>query len=208
MLFLQIWEDCVNKGHPGQEHQSMQRWVTLYFTSSDFIRIDWTGSLKSDQSVHYGKWSCFYKSPPLLPFWIPNQSIPNGFYNGLKCHQTVWCQIKTDYFNLHESPTLLLHKIHVFALQLYASIWSGCVFLHTAIYRTAVLTSIMTISSFNLSKWCTAEYPHFFTPLWWWFQDCTLMILKVKLLKARCWHCCHWPNQNGEHHTTATMCFK
>lgn len=25
LLFLQIWEDCVNKGDPGQEHQPMQR---------------------------------------------------------------------------------------------------------------------------------------------------------------------------------------
>lgn len=28
-LLLQIWEDCINKGHPGQEHQSVQRSVRI-----------------------------------------------------------------------------------------------------------------------------------------------------------------------------------
>lgn len=62
----------------------------------------------------------------------------------------------------------------------------------------------------HLYKWCTARVPLFwFTSLWRWFQDCTLMILWVKqLLKARCLHCCHWTNQTGERRTIGTMCFK
>lgn len=36
-----------------------------------------------------------------------------------------------------------------------------------SVYNTTVLTAIMTTSSFNLSKWCTARVPLFcFTSLW------------------------------------------
>lgn len=33
LLFLQIWENCVNKGYIGQEHQSVQRWVKFFSAS-------------------------------------------------------------------------------------------------------------------------------------------------------------------------------
>lgn len=42
------------------------------------------GSLKADQWVHYREWFCFYISLPLVHFCIPTESIPKGFYYGLK----------------------------------------------------------------------------------------------------------------------------
>lgn len=39
LLFLQIWKDCVNKGHPGQEHQSMQRWVRFHWLCPVWLAV-------------------------------------------------------------------------------------------------------------------------------------------------------------------------
>lgn len=96
------------------------------------------------------------------------------------------------------------HNVHVFASCV---LLCGKALRFYTVYILTMLTAILTMSFFNLSKWCTARVPWFcITVLWGWFQDRTLMILRVKqLLKARCLHCCHWPNQNGEHHTIATI---
>lgn len=106
--------------------------------------------------------------------------------------QTVWHQNITNDFNLCKPGSG-----HVFA---------SCVLLCVS----SVLHCVQHNSIDCQNEHVITRVPLFwFGSLWRWFQNCTIMILRVKLiLKARCLQCCHWVNQTREHHTIRTMCFK
>lgn len=100
LLFLQIWEDCVNKGHPGQEHQPVQRSVnfihcryllpfkvTLFFTDSDFdMRFEFVRHQLRIDDTWQTNWSIMVIG--FVLFSPPINQRPKVFITALKCLST------------------------------------------------------------------------------------------------------------------------
>lgn len=163
--------------------------VTVYLTTQILIwDFDCQASFESCKT----NW-CIMLTGFVLFF--PHRQLINTrrfFQQTFFSRQSVWRQNMTNNFNLCKPGSG-----HVFASCVFLCVSSG---LHCLQHNSNDCRNELVITRVPL---------FWFASLWRWFQNCTVIILGVKLiLKARWLHCCHWPNQTREHYTIRTMCFR